>query len=300
MKRVLLVLLGIVITIFFEGCSSKDNLNGMFNSLKVETEESVPYICYDNLVYNDMLVNFNELLEKNGINGVFHEVYVIQNDTIWFGYSDTEKNENGARQWNIATVDISGKEFNIAYSGEFCFGNTADRSYSQKNNSHQEERYITANGFYHDGKIILTDHVKMIELDVETTDWKEIVIEHYKFPVLPIETEIIDYQTITFSRDSEQKIFNVETGKRTSVAFEKLFKLEKEKTWQGKSYLSELFDKVQIVNNHIYIICRVINWDGETHAVVFQYDFENNSCKYAFHCFMDDLIGNDLYVVQTI
>lgn len=176
----------------------------------------------------------------------------------------------------------------------------ADQPYRQNNNSHKEERYLNANGFYDDGKIILTDHVKTIEFDLVAVSFKEISTEDYTFPTLPVQVEILDYQTITFCKDSEQKTFNTETGETTSKAFKKLLKLKTEKDWEGESYLFELFDKVQIVNGQIFIICRVINWDGETHAIVFQYDFENNACQYAFHCFMDDLIGDELYVVPTI
>lgn len=300
MRRILLVLPAIVISVLIGGCSSRVNLNDMFNAFEIETAEKIPYVCYNTLVFNDATLDFDELLDEKGYNAVFHEVYVVQDDIIWFGYSDVERNENGAKKWNIASVTINGSDLNIAYSGEFCLGSEADQTYVQNNNSHTEERYLTANGFYYDGKIILSDHVKIVEFDLTTTSSKEFLAENYEFPILPIEIEITDYQCITFCENSEQKIFNVENGKQTSKAFEKLYELEKEKNWQGKSYLSELFDKIQIVNNQIYIICRVINWDGETHAIVFQYDFENNSCKYAFHCFMDDVISNNLYIVPMI
>lgn len=300
MRRVSLAFLAIVISLLIGGCSSRKDLNDMFDSYEIETAEKVPYVCYDTLVSNDVNLDFGELLDENVSNGVFYEVYVIQGDVIWFGYSDVKRNENGAKKWYIASVSIDGRNLNIAYSGEFCLGSEADQTYVQNNNSHSKERYLTANGFYYDGKIILTDHVKTVEFDLATASSKEFLAVNYEYPTLPIETEILDYQTISFCKNSEQKIFNVETGNQTSTVFKNLFELKKEKNWQGKSYLSELFDKVQIVNNQIFIMCRVLNWDGETHAIVFQYDFENNSCKYVFHCFMDDLIGNDLYVVPLI
>lgn len=299
MRRISLVLLVIVISILIGGCSSRKKINDMFDSYEIETAEKIPYVCYNTLVYNNATLDFDKLLDENISNGVFHEVYVVQDDIIWFGYSDVKRNENGAKKWYIASVTVDGSDLNIAYSGEFCLESEADQSYVQNNNSHMKEYYLTANGFYYDGKIILTDHIKTIEFDLETASSEEFSVVDYKYPTLSIETEIVDYQTISFCKNSEQKIFNVEIGKQTSKAFKKLFELKEEKNWQGKSYLSELFDKVQIVNNQIYILCRVINWDGETHAIVFQYDFENNSCKYAFNSFMDDIIGNDLYVVPT-
>lgn len=284
--------------LLFSACSSKDKLTDMFDSFATETAESVAYVCYNTLTINNETLNLEKVLKQNGIDGIFHEIYVIQNDTIWFGYSDTK--DNGTKQWHIASTSMDGDILNIAYSGTFGLENEADKTYIQNSNSHQEDRYSTANGFYYNGKIILTDHVKMIEFDLSTASAKECSTKDYILPTLPIQIEITDYQTIKFCKDSEQKTFNIETAKSTSEAFEQLYNMESKKNWQGKSYLSELFNKVQVVNEQIFIICRVINWDGETHAIVFQYDFKNNSCQYAFHCFMDDVIGNDLYIVPKI
>lgn len=300
MRRALLVLLAIVISLFNEGCSSRKELNDIFDAYEVETAEKVPYVCYDTLVFHDVALDFDQLLDGNISDGVFHEVYAVRDDMIWFGYSDATRNENGAKTWYIASVAIDGRNFQIAYSGEFCSETEADQAYVKNNTSPAKERYFTANGFYYGGKIILTDHVKTVAYDLSTGNTMEFSAADYEYPTLPIEAEIIDHQTISFCKDTEQKIFDVETGIQTSAVFKELFELENKKNWQGKSYLSELFDKVQFVNHQVFILCRVMNRAGETHAVVFQYDFENNSCKYAFHCFMDDLIGNDLYVVPKI
>ena len=300
MRRFLSVLLAMIIVLLSCGGCSRTKINNMFNSFEVETPEPVAYVYYNTLVFQDKTLNFDELLEKNGIDGIFREVYVIQNDTVWFGYSDTERDENGAKQWHIASVTIDGKDLNVAYTGAFCLSDKADQTYRQNNNSHKEERYLNANGFYDDGKIILTDHVKTVEFDLNTVSSQEVSTQDYDFPTLPAQVEILDYETITFCKNSEEKTFNTETGETTSKAFKKMMELKTEKDWEGESYLSELFDQVQMVNDQIFILCRVTNWLGETHAIAFQYDFEKNACQYAFHCFMGDIISNDLYVVPTI
>ena len=134
----------------------------------------------------------------------------------------------------------------------------------------------------------------------KTNNSTEFIATSYAYPKLSIEADIIKRHTILFSDGNKEKIFDVKQGKQSSKVFEKLCELEKKKNWQGKSYLSELFDNVQIVNNQIFIICRVLNWDGETHAIVFEYDYDSNDCKYAFHCFMDDVIGNNLNIVPLV
>lgn len=74
-------------------------------------------------------------------------MYVIQNDIVWFGYSDAEEDENGAQQWYIASITIDGNNLNVAYSGTFYFDEKADQIYEQHNNNHKEELYSSANGF---------------------------------------------------------------------------------------------------------------------------------------------------------
>ena len=297
MKRISFALFVILLSLLAGGCSSRKNINHIFDAYEIETTEMIPYVYYDTLIFGNIIIDFGEILNENKCNGAFHEVYVIQDDTIWFGYADVKSNENDSIQWNIASINVSGKGFNICYSGDFCLEIGADKVYMHNNNNHLKEDYQTDNGFYYDGKIVLTDHVKTVEYDLQTNNSTEFMATSYEYPTLLIEAEIVDHHTISFLKENKQKVFDVKQGKQTSKVFKKLYELEKEKNWQGKSYLSELFDKVQIVNDQIYIICRVFNWDGETHAIVFQYDYDTNSCKYAFHCFMDDIIGNDLYVV---
>lgn len=296
MRRFLSVLLAMIIVLLSCGGCSRTKINNMFDSFEVETPEPVAYVYYNTLVFQDKTLNFDKLLKTKK----FHEVYVIQNDIVWFGYSDTEKTINGGKQWHIASVTPDGNDLNVVYSGTFCLDENADRYYKQYNNSHKEELNLSANGFYDDGKIILTDHVKTVEFDLNTVSSQEVSTQDYDFPTLPVQVEILDYETITFCKNSEQKTFNTETGEITSKAFKKMMELKTEKDWEGESYLSELFDQVQMVNDQIFILCRVTNWLGETHAIAFQYDFEKNACQYAFHCFMGDIISNDLYVVPTI
>ena len=300
MRRIFSIVLIVIILLSMMGCSSRKNLNNYFNDFKIETSQPIPYVCYDTLTFGNKKIDFSEVLKTNKIQGIFNEVYVIKDNTIWFGYSNIDKNENGSQTWNVASIVIDSDQLNLIYSGEFCMDNKADKTYTQNNNKNSGNLYVTDNGYYYDGKIVLTDKVKVVEIDMTTMESQEFLSTDYQHPTLSVEAEIIDHQNILFHKDSIQRTFDIKTGEQSSKGFKKLCQLEKKKNWQGKSYLSELFDKVQIVDEKVYIICRIINWDGETHAVVFQYDFDNHICYYAFHCFMDDVISNHLYVVPTI
>lgn len=299
MRRVLIV--GIIILCAFVcgGCASRAKLNNVFNTYNRETDEQVPYVRFNTLVFDDETTNMEEILLENGYDGIFHEVYVIQKRTIWFGFTDLKKSKENRENWNIASINIDEKKIRVYYSGDFCFDKKADETYIT-NHRFSKDRYLTTNGYYYEGTIVLTDHVKTVEFNLKTNSSTEFLYKNYKYPEMNISTKITEHRYITFSDGSEQKIFNVERGIQSSKVFEQLYEFDKKKNWQGKSYLSELFDNIQMINNQFYIICKVSNWDGEVHAIVFQYDFEDNVCKYAFHCFMDDVINDNLYVVPMI
>ena len=297
MRRILLVIFVCLQCLMVCGCLSRTELNNTFDGFEIETTNPIPYVCYDTLVYGDADLNLSQICKDH--NGELHEVYVIQNDKIWFGFGADETDEDGAMEWHIASVNISGNDFDICYSGKFGAESGADKGYQQNNNS-LTSGYQTDNGYYHDGKIVLSDRLKTVEYDLQTSRATEFAEDRYGYPALAIEAEITDHFTISFSKENRQKTFDMGQGKQCSKAFAALCNLENERNWEGQSCLSGLFDKVQIIDEQAYIICRALNWHGETHAIVFQYDYETNSIKYAFHHFMGDLIGNNLYIVPTI
>ena len=297
---ILVVMTMVIPSMFLNGCSSRNEISDLFESFPVETSEKIPYVYYDSLVFGDVELDFGSLLQENNIDGTFCEVYAIQNDLVYFSYSANTRTENGGKTWHIATVTVDKKEISSIYCADFCVESGSDQHYYVKNNNdHSQNRYLTANGFYYDGKIVLTDHVKLVEFDLNARSAVEFSAKDYLYPTV-LDVEIVDAQTIKFSKDAQQKTFDTDRGKATSSAFAEMLKLEDEKAWDGDSLLFDLFNKVQIVDNQIFIMCRVINWHGETHAVVYRYNFEDNSCQYAFHCFMDDVIRNKLYVAPVL
>lgn len=300
MKRVFCVLLVVLLCLSMTGCSlfskgnlSRTKLNERFDAYEPEVSETIPYVYFNTLIFDDVSLDFDNLIGA----GTFHEVYAVQGDTVWFGYADDERTEDGFCTWNIATVRLDGTNITVCYSGVFGVGDGADKNYTQSNVGWSDHN---DNGYYHEGKIVLTDGVKTVALDLQTNQPTEFAAADYGHPTATVKAEKVDSQTIVFAKDGVQKTFDVNCAKQTSDIFGDLYELEKEKNWEGVSCLSKLFAGVQVVGDKAYVFCRVLNWDGETHALVFGYDYDTNGCKYVFHRFMNDLILHRLYVVPTI
>ena len=62
MRRIMLFFLAIAMALFMGGCSSRAQLNDMFDAFETETAEKVPYVYFDTLVLNDARLDFGEML----------------------------------------------------------------------------------------------------------------------------------------------------------------------------------------------------------------------------------------------
>ena len=296
MKKKIIISVVFLLYLSFSGCVSKKVMDNRLNSLKMETETMPVYVCYRSIYINGEKINSDKFIE--GESGDIDEIFVIKDSRIWFLWSIYNK-PCDTEIWNITSVAMDGTDRKVHWSGDFCNSESADYSYTRKANR-WNEYYTTANGYYHDGKIVLTDHDKLVEYNMADNTATEYKASEYEYPEVPLIIDIQEHQKIYFTKEAETKVIDLDTAAQNSEAFKKIKELEEKKDWQGVSLLFYLFDNVQIANGDVFIICRIINYGGETHAVVFKYDFYTNTCKYAFNQYTDGIISNYLYVVPVI
>lgn len=65
------------------------------------------------------------------------------------------------------------------------------------------------------------------------------------------------------------------------------------KRWNRKSFLSDFFQYVKVINDQIYILCEVMNWNGEAFAVVFKYDFNTEQTFYVMSEKISDRVSTN-------
>ena len=69
-----------------------------------------------------------------------------------------------------------------------------------------------------------------------------------------------------------------------------LLELENEKTFFGKTEpLDNFFYGSSVIGDKIYFICRVLDEDGESNAVVFSYDISTDAFAFLYHGFSSDM-----------
>ena len=287
---------GIIILIFGPRMLMKNKLNTM----QPETIAQPAYVAHNTLYWENAVINFDELVKQNIGKSYFKELVVIREDRIWFVYVKDDDRQTAGELWYLASVDQNGSDLQNHFSGEFGISENASINVWEGNPACRELYYEEKNAFYISDRIIMQDGVKLIEYNMETGAVIEREALQFVFPEEPIIVEIENRKEICFKQGGTEKRFTTDDGKKHSSAFGIMMALEKKKTAMGTGFLEYLFHNVQFIGNEIYIICEVLNWHGETHALIYQYDFETNTCRYVGNHFMNDIVGWDMYLVETV
>ena len=297
-----LIILSVVLLIFlsFTGCISKRVMDRRLNSLKRETDNVPVYVSYGDIYINGEKINCDEFIKER--RGEVSEVFAVKDNRIWFLWSTyiTVDKPYDTGIWSISSVALDGTDMEVHWSGEFCNSESADISYAINEYHWDENRFAVVNGYYYNGKIVLTDHDKLVEYNMTDGTAIEFKASEYEYPEVPLIADIQEHQKICFTKGTETRTIDLETAANNSKAFRKIKELEGKSDWENVPLLEYLFDSVQMINDDIYIICRIINYSGETHAVIFEYDFDSNTCKYAFNQYTNDIIRTYLYLVPVI
>lgn len=269
-------------------CHARKECTQFLNGLTVEAEDSLSYVCFDTLYHEGNTYYFPDLLKKEKVKGDFNAVYRIKEGRIWFMFSQLAP--EGGQIWNIASITTEKADFKIHYSGSFCMSEQAE-SYYPYSNDGTEDYYSKVPGYYHEGKIVMTDREKLIEFDPETETATEFSAAEYTFPSNEVTIDIQDFRKIIVSTAEQTKILDADDSAPKGKSFEKLLQYGK---------IEYLFDVVQEIDGKIYVFCRVLNKVGETHMAVFQYQFDSNTLEFAFHHFSNDSVSNSrMYLVVT-
>lgn len=296
-KKILPVFLSIVLFIC-TSCSeqflSREKLETILDSLTIETEEPVFYMYHNKLYSDKLILDFDELLHNESINCSLKEVFCIRDNKIWFVY--TSSLQNKGEKWCLASVSIPDKVFTLLYKGEFCTAPESDTSY---NKAIEPTDYSELNGFIIDERIILTDKNKLVEINISNRNIKEYSYNNYEFECIEINVSR-QFEQLIFSSNNKTISLDFDKASKLSPSFYQISQLAEYKIYDGSSSLELFFSKVQMVNGKYYIFGRILNWHGETHMVVFEYVFDDNSLKYLFNITTYDVASQYLFVVPCI
>lgn len=276
----------LIIYVFFAPYQTK--ADKQLSTIQSEVQEIPLAMRYSTLVGEDFELNLDEVLENNGYESDMDECLCSYNGKVYFVFTSSMDGVEDKKVWNIATVNFDGTNFKIEYSNafdDFYHRYSAIKSYS--------EMY----GYFKNGTIVLNDKQKVVEYDIVSGKSIEFTFDEYDFFENELDYKITNNNKITLIKNNVEKTLTLEELKKTDGAISEICSIYDEKIWDEDSGLKYFFDSVQVINDKVYLLCRVLNYHGHTSVVVLEYDFETNSCKYVYSEFISDVIDGNYYLI---
>jgi len=247
-----------------------------------EKEESVAYTFFDFVNFDNCKLHLSEHISDTKYNVL--QVFCINEGKIYFL---CEYNDSTDTHWCIASIDLDGGDFKKHTDNVFLGTYTIDFTIP----------YDERTGYYYDQTIVLTDFKKLIEYDIRNQTFIVHDYEKYQHPQKNISWNIENNEKITFHTQTKDIVVNKENFAKSNHISNELLSSFDKKIWSGKSSLYSLFDSVQLIDDEIYIICRVLNYRGSTYALIFHYNLEQQEYRFCGSYFTRDIINQDEFYV---
>ena len=260
------------------------------STIQSEVQEIPLAIRFSTLIGDNFELNLDEVLENNGYGSDMNECLCSYNGKVYFVFDSYMDGIEDKRIWNVATVNFDGTNFKIEYSDVFN-----GFYYNESTNKNNVEKC----GYFNNGVIVLNDKQKVVEYDIISGKGTEFTFDEYDFFENELDYQIVDNNKITFTKINVDKTLTLEDLKETDGVVSEICNVYDEKIRDKESGLKYFFDSVQVINDKVYLLCRVLNYHGHTSVVVLEYDFETNSCKYVCSEFISDTIGGNYYLIPS-
>lgn len=271
-KKVLLIVIPIVVfAILVIGLilfiQSKD-LTPFFDDWETESDFANKKILYDNLVeYNSDFISLKEAL---GLTGTIQEVFCFENGRFYFFYIKGGDEVN----WCIASCKENGSDLQIHYAAP---ENTLYTYYPLARFGSEKSCKLTHpgleapyGGLYRDHTIYLRHSAGIIAYSI--TENTVFVVD--SIPESSYSFEIDDFSVIKVI-DKKGTLFKTLTLEDLAVkndCAKKLLGFYEKSIWDKEiTMLDKLFVDVKEINDHFFILCKVLDYFGNAYAVVFEY-----------------------------
>lgn len=289
---IVLVILLFVAALFVCGFAYEEmKTRNFLKSLQSQTDTPY-YIMYNTLYYGESTVD----LEMH-VKGEIKEVFVVSDNKCYFVYAHYDNEDNTLENWCIANIDINSFNVDICYDGVFRSSRNGNRNGYNTNNISLPIESRT--GFFRNGVIYLTDFQKVIQYDIYNDSTLETEYSKFVYPDMTT-AKILDFETIELydSIDKVNKYIKLSDMSIDNSEINKLYELRSIKTRSGESLLYDFFDTVQVIDNKVYILGRVLSKNGETYVVMLEHDYNIGESKYIDWLYKGDKISHEIYFVS--
>ena len=305
MRKNICIVIIVLLTLFNLVSCGRNSLEAFFDEWHPETVDERIGIYHQRK--NTILLGNKEIdvsrfyehsteKEIDGNNLLFYRLAIV--DNILYGYDHFFlKDENGETTMNkykIYAVDLDNKS--VEYLYEQVFPYYAD----------DEGNFNFVRICYSNRNIIMYDTLgDAVRINVDTSEHEDITkddalnsISKPQYIVSITETKNGE-EALEIIKGKNKRIISIDYMAKRNEYVRKISELENYKFAlpDFSDPRRGFFRNFTVVNDMIYIICRVLDSDGEQNAVLFSYDYENDKFQFLYHDFQVDCIEIDVIPV---
>ena len=280
--------------------------NGLAEVLDAWEKEADPNIAIFDERENSVIVNGDKIYLdealKDHYENTWDELILCIRDNKIYGIHPKDCTK-AKYTVEIYSIDIETNEVDIVYTTEFGPGESGGLV------NHLSYKTV----YYLNGVIVMCDGYRMVSYEIDTREVKELNPEDFSLPekeyliermfidVESIEndgnktnpsSQKIDNKAIKIVSESEERVITVDYMAQRHPYVKELMDLGTFRNPFGKvDPLKVFFSKgdTYVINGKIYLVCRVLDNDGESSGLVFSYDYEKDQFTYIDYVFSIDV-----------
>ena len=262
--------------------------NGLAEIFDAWEEENDPNIAiYDErknlVIVNGQTISLQESLGKY-YEHIDQDLIVCVKDNKIYGLHDYNFWQI-ERRYNVDlySFDIAKKEFEVLYTGLFGPGD-----------SDRPIKYLSDETvYYNNNTIVFTEGYHLVSYKIDTGEVEELNPQDFSKPKKEYSVEriydengYIDFKAIIIKSETDERTISVDYMAERHPYVQDLLSIGTLRNPLGKvDPLMGFFTSSYVVNGKIYLVCDVMDNDGESNGVLFSYDYENDQFVFLFHVF---------------
>ena len=254
------------------------------NNTPNESDYDPAYIGYGVLYVNNQKLDISSMCRKQDKS--LMEVVCIFEDDVYFVYG-------ASGDWVIASIDLQTK----LWTDHYRFTHAENTYYTLQHDCAYSER----NGFYYDGQVYLNDFESVLIYNISSGQTCLSDFGSAAFPELPaVYSASLGEHSFKLHIGEDAYSFELNDVAQNSNGISALNALKDKVIWDGKtSCLHNFFEEldIQVIGDRIYAQEPVLNFYGETYAVILEYNADTGTWLYIGSYCTGDIIARNCYII---
>ena len=290
MKKICALLLLFVVCISLCSCGIGQNgLKDLFDAWEKENDSNIAIFDErkDVVIVNGENISLDEILKPYYENTSDELILCVIDNKIYGLHAYNFVSNKNHETIDLYSFDVETNEFKVLYTSEFA-----------PREKGEEKNYLSrTTACYNDGKILIYDGGSTVSYDIATGIVDELTGDDFSYQECEYSLEFIcaedgerDYKSFKIKRENEERTITIDYMAERSPYVQELVNIGVIDSIYGDVDPLEFFigNDSCVIDDKIYIICRVLDNDGESNGLVFSYDYDTDQFVFIDYVFSID------------